>query len=258
MKKIFFLIVTLIFLSCNDSDVTPTDPQDDLNTEIPTFTQQILNKYYSDAAYIVYTELITDSVLKATQGNLDLNAIWSIYEDFILIHKNSNKLGQTFLKYFLGANNINAIQMYAIVSRVDSLRSWLPRILEGIHGTGLESIDSIMFAYNLKIAYPPEPLFDGGYEIELYSSLPHNNNALANKLTASGEFIIVSPNGAAGDAGSISYKKTNGVRVYTYRVGWGDCEAGCMYNHYWEVSVDINNNVSLIKEYGADLPPSGN
>ncbi len=147
--------------------------------------------------------------------------------------------------------------MYNIFAKADTSKSWLQRIIEGYQDTGLESIDSVLVAYNLYINPRLTPAFDGGIHLSISSRVPHNNFALSNKIMDSGEFIYVSPNGLFGDSGSISFKKINNLRVYTYRIGWGDCEAGCLNNHYWEVAVDLNNNVSLLNEYGADLLPSG-
>jgi uncharacterized repeat protein (TIGR01451 family) len=40
---------------------------------------------------------------------------------------------------------------------------------------------------------------------------------------------------------------------YTFKMGWGDCPAGCIYNHYWDFIV-VEGHVTLVREYGDPLP----
>jgi uncharacterized repeat protein (TIGR01451 family) len=40
--------------------------------------------------------------------------------------------------------------------------------------------------------------------------------------------------------------------VYTFKMGWGDCPAGCIYNHYWDFIV-VEGLVTLVREYGDPL-----
>jgi hypothetical protein len=42
---------------------------------------------------------------------------------------------------------------------------------------------------------------------------------------------------------------------YVFRYGWGDCPAGCIYNHFWRFSISPDDEVSLLGEWGDDLVP---
>lgn len=39
-----------------------------------------------------------------------------------------------------------------------------------------------------------------------------------------------------------------------FRVGWGDCQAGCIHRHTWTYAVTVDGRVSLVAEEGPALP----
>jgi hypothetical protein len=47
-----------------------------------------------------------------------------------------------------------------------------------------------------------------------------------------------------------------GAFVVTVRVGWGDCEAGCIDEHIWNYAVGPDGAVSVVSESGAPVPPA--
>lgn len=253
MKKISFLLISIILFSCNENNVIQNiQPTVYTEDDVPPLTQQLLNKYYADAAFIEFSEIIKDSVLKETQVKLDLNNVNQYYDDLILIHKESYLLGNNFFENFLGVSNFQAPIMYMMFATVDSTKEWIQNIINGNNYTGIESIDSLITNYEVEITNPIP--FNEDYMVNIYSVKPYNTYALSNKFLYSGEFNSFSPNGIGGDASSIKFKTENGLRIYTYRLGWGDCEVGCMNNHYWEISIDENSSVELLNEYGDPLP----
>jgi hypothetical protein len=44
-----------------------------------------------------------------------------------------------------------------------------------------------------------------------------------------------------------------GPGMYLYRYAWGDCPAGCIYSHYWQIMVS-GETVQIVNEYGFELP----
>ncbi len=58
------------------------------------------------------------------------------------------------------------------------------------------------------------------------------------------------PNGVAGDGPDITIAA---LGSYTFRYGWGDCPAGCMYSHYWQVAI-TDGVATVVAEWGDDLP----
>lgn len=47
---------------------------------------------------------------------------------------------------------------------------------------------------------------------------------------------------------------TAGFRV-TIRIGWGDCQAGCIDQHIWTYDVSVDGTITLVSETGPTLPP---
>lgn len=45
-----------------------------------------------------------------------------------------------------------------------------------------------------------------------------------------------------------------GAFVVTVRIGWGDCEAGCINEHRWQYAVASDGVVSVVSETGASIP----
>lgn len=257
MKKIYYLIIPLFFLACNEDDVIQINEvqnnQQIIYTEddVPILTEQLLNKYSTDAAYIDFSEIVKDSILKENQIYLNQDKVEQYYSDLILIHKKSYLLGNPFFENFLNVYNFQAPIMYMMFAVVDSSKGWIQNIVNGSNYTGVESIDSLTTNYELVIRYASK--FNENYMINISSSTPYNTFALSKIFLATQEFNYFDPNAMAGDASSIEFKKENNLRVYIYRLGWEDCEVGCMFNHYWEIGVAVNNRVGLLNEYGDSL-----
>jgi hypothetical protein len=47
-----------------------------------------------------------------------------------------------------------------------------------------------------------------------------------------------------------------GAFVVTVRIGWGDCESGCIDEHRWQYAVSPDGVVSVVSETGALVPDS--
>jgi hypothetical protein len=46
-----------------------------------------------------------------------------------------------------------------------------------------------------------------------------------------------------------------GAFVVTIRIGWGDCESGCIDEHTWVLAVAPDGAVSIVSERGSPVPP---
>ncbi|KAJ6640160.1 hypothetical protein Bhyg_12909 [Pseudolycoriella hygida] len=69
-------------------------------------------------------------------------------------------------------------------------------------------------------------------------SKPYNPEVLAKKLVSKNFAELAEPNRIIGQSSSIKYEIGSGV--YTFKSGWGDCQAGCINNHYWVFKVHRN------------------
>ena len=88
------------------------------------------------------------------------------------------------------------------------------------------------------------------YQIITFSQ--HYNPDLLSAFLRANCGIVSGPNHYGGDGNDITYDLLTGL--YTFKMGWGDCEAGCISNHYWLFSVNAVHQVTLISEYGSPLP----
>lgn len=62
--------------------------------------------------------------------------------------------------------------------------------------------------------------------------------------------IWAEPNGVGGDGDDITIEA---LGWYVFKRGWGDCPAGCINNHYWDVRVQ-DGVATIVEEWGDDLP----
>jgi hypothetical protein len=62
--------------------------------------------------------------------------------------------------------------------------------------------------------------------------------------------------GLIGQASSYTVERASGVGAFvvTVRVGWGDCEAGCINEHSWVYAVAPDGAVSVVSESGPAVP----
>lgn len=86
--------------------------------------------------------------------------------------------------------------------------------------------------------------------LKLTFTRPYHPVPLADIYSGAEGIHYVEPNVARGDGNDIS---STAAGEYTFRKGWGDCPAGCTYEHFWEFSV-VGGQVTLIDERGTPLP----
>ena len=58
------------------------------------------------------------------------------------------------------------------------------------------------------------------------------------------------PNHTIGDGDDITLHE---LGWYTFKHGWGDCPAGCLYSHYWEIRIEGGTAI-IVQEWGDDMP----
>lgn len=245
MNKFLIILLTVSLSYCSFDD-----PVSFSENDVPPLSDEQLDKYYNDAAYINYLEIISDNSQKHTQVYLDEQKISIHYSDLLLIHRNSYKLGESFIQNFLNISNIYFVEMYNIVALADTNKLWVRNIVRGDSLSGIQSIDSLLLNYGVKIKVTAA-FFN--FILELISTTPYNSFALSRKFFETGEFLAAHPNMVGGDGSFIHYKVENNIKIYIYRFGWEDCHSGCIKNHYWEIGIDSSNGISLIREYGDSL-----
>ena len=89
---------------------------------------------------------------------------------------------------------------------------------------------------------------------KLTFSKPFNPEVLAAVYTKIPGVKFAESNKLVGDGDRATVKKgEDGVLLYTLSKGWGDCQAGCIHRHTWNVSV-TGGTATLISEKGPPVP----
>jgi len=133
---------------------------------------------------------------------------------------------------------------------IDSTYTWTQAWLAGNALTGNADVDYLVNTYNLTIGNVG--IFGNWVALNAENSL--NTIALGNAFETVYGVVHASPNSFFGDGNDIEMSGySSGEITLTYSFGWGDCQAGCIYRHYWEFTVDENCEVVFEREYGNPL-----
>ena len=83
-------------------------------------------------------------------------------------------------------------------------------------------------------------------------------DALARVVEREPRFSGVKPfdTGLVGQSSWYTVEPASGVGAFivTMRIGWGDCEAGCIGEHRWVFTVAPDGAVALVSERGVPVP----
>lgn len=210
----------------------------------------IKSLYKLDAAVLAFRMMLDDSVAKETQVELNQNTINEIYSGLICIYniKNYRPLNLIIEKY--GIHAMQNPSLTRLIVLVDTTQQWTQAWRNGNRLTGNQQIDNLILTYDLQLG---NRWFFSNYHT-LISPRPLNLLALRNLFKKIDGVIDAAPDGLIGDGNDIVFRYGRSNRIFTFKLGWGDCLAGCMHSHYWEVAVTVDEKVRLINEYGDPLP----
>ena len=250
MKRIilFHLIIIFCFTSC---EILNTDEYDWRKTKFITspddtsIPDSIKKLIWIDAATLALRDLIKDPEAKYNLVEIPNDLIELYYRGLVHIY-NARKYSP-----FDKISNIHVFPeptVSDIVILFDTTYVWTLAWKRGERLTGNSEIDSLMENYNLQ-------LHSCHFDIAaLYSPDPVNTYALSKLFVGVDGIRISEPNGYMGDGNNIQAEILKSHLSYTFSVGWGDCPSGCISRHFWEVNVEYNGTVKMIKEYGDPLP----
>jgi hypothetical protein len=106
--------------------------------------------------------------------------------------------------------------------------------------TGLDALNAQYGPVSIGIVSSP------GHLLKLEFQAVYNSALLDDIYTPASGVEFAEPNFVYGDGSDIISSQ---VGSYTFKRGWGDCPAGCTYNHYWDFTVS-NGIVTLVRQYG--------
>ena len=265
MSDINRYIISVIFIlslqACSDStqpdeiepelQFTKISPADDSNVPDP-----IKVLYLDDAAIITLWAVMEDSSDLLYDVDLPKDFIVNIYNGLIHIYNNREMLDSLTYIFRYDLHILNRARVHRISTRVDSTVDWVGNWLEGEIHTDNDEINRFITEYNLYIEsyyIPPPPDLP---LVVLESEIHINTYALAEKL----EVIdgIVSAMNIIGSANvDLSAFDTGSDWEFEYFYSWGACNLNpvdCQFKHYWVVKVNPKGDVSLLEDYGDEIP----
>lgn len=133
---------------------------------------------------------------------------------------------------------------------IDSSYTWTQEWIAGNTLTGNPDVDNLINTYNLTLI--DVSIF--GNWVVLGSDNSLNMIALGSSLATIDGVTYAQPDGFIGDGNDIEMSGYGSGKItLKYSRGWGDCQAGCIYRHYWEFMVNEDCEVIFEGEYGDPL-----
>ena len=143
--------------------------------------------------------------------------------------------------------NIRAWAPYTLYELLLSSDAWWTAAWPESLYTGYEPIDELLSTYNaVNVSY------SGDY-FTLEFVQPLNMDSLASLFETVEGVANACPIILIGEGSDITAQPIPDGWSFVFELGWGDCLAGCIYHHYWEVHV-IDGIAQLIREWGDPLP----
>ena len=256
MKKHFYILLFSI-LTITACDVLNSDGDGIINwqlggvvssdndADIPDTIKALLK---SDAEMLVFVDLTSDPNLKETQVELPVNDVEKYYRGLVRIYnaRNYEPLNKIYVKQSIHTFHYRSLVNLSV--GFDTTFEWTQAWKNGQQLTGNPAIDNLMETYNLSLSSSYLNF------VLLKSEKSYNLFALGNKFKDVEGVFWAEPDGLVGDGNNVFAKTLNdGSLCFIYRAAWGDCPAGCISSHYWDVLVSSDGKVKFIKEYGVPL-----
>ncbi len=126
---------------------------------------------------------------------------------------------------------------------LDTTYPWTHAWMAGTTTTGNTSIDNLMSHYGFSVT--------GHYSIGgvnlayLHTTMPINTKRFMDSLSRFAGVYSWHDASTVGDAPKRAWFSRDSVSHYSFRIGWGDCLAGCTFSKTWYYTVNNNCDVLL-------------
>lgn len=146
-------------------------------------------------------------------------------------------------------HTLTEYDLHTVIAQVKPGAAFVSNWQKGTLTTGEAKLDSLLTDFNLTKVEALSGRGDGATFLLTFAD-PLNIPSLIGRLTAASEsWDTLSKNYTAGDGNLIGLLNKDASRVYTFSMGWGDCPAGCISRHTWEVTLNTDGSVA-VKESG--------
>ncbi|WP_145957623.1 hypothetical protein [Labilibaculum antarcticum] len=248
MRTFFFLLssllVSVFFTACDGEIIIhfPTDIIQDSRVSDSTFQILLddskllcLNLYLNDES----KELKDIAIDESDVGPI-VAALQMVFLDSLL------QASQEIREYQI--HTLCPIQLHEGILKSDTtntyINSWYHN---GFSTHGL--IDNYIYQYGIDL----DSIGNNQYKYK--SKIGINYMALASELKKLPFVLDATSSSCIGDGSQIEIIDNTSDYIHLiYSYGWGDCPAGCIKRHYWEIGVYGSGIVELIAESGNNLP----
>jgi len=128
---------------------------------------------------------------------------------------------------------------------------WVKKWKNGNKQYIIDQINPFINQYEFDLFYVRE-WYSGAVHLTFESTVLINIEAFTNFLEKQGVWGYIFPYTYSGDGDDITILFSD-FFIIKFKLGWGDCLAGCTATHYWEFIVDFNGKVEFLKSYGSPL-----
>ncbi len=248
-KVILFLIISNLGI-CKDNPV-----YEDLNQfDDSSLSEELKSQYIEDASRLTVGEMRKKRFHYDTHIAIDDSIFNRYYSSLVSIYNSFLPVRDTIVDS-LELHTNHGPNLYFVSVTTNKEATWTKFWKNGKSFTGIEIIDSTMKKHSLSISQfiPKHRQMRNSNNdyFTMKSDTPINTNALSIFLNST-KYIVRSSSGSAyiGDISNIYGDMNENNVILTYRLGMGDCPAGCTCVHRWIIQVDRNGNVKCIDQNG--------
>ena len=141
--------------------------------------------------------------------------------------------------------------------KFDTSHAWTNQLLAGnITNTGNSFVDDLANQYGMVVEYAeymPAWVTTHNAIARIRTATPINTAFMARTMLMQSGVLFANAVAPSGDGSQIVYEPMPGYNQITFRYGWEDCPAGCIYQRDWLFRVYPDCSVEYVASYGSLL-----
>lgn len=241
------LVAVVATVACADV-LGPDDPVPLAELELP---DSVVAAYAVDAAHLAvrHVEAARDSEVVPVE--LPTALADTLHEALLRVYAFDHPARDEVVEVYR-VHAIGRPSLHEVIVGIDTTVAWTRSWLAGERLTGNAVVDSLLETYAIDVELP----YDWAVPdwVVLRAAEPLNAPALARRFGELPAVRYAGTNDQVGDGPDIrAVARDDGWRL-DYSIGWGDCPAGCIYDHTWSFAVDAAGRVDYLGEDGAPPP----
>jgi hypothetical protein len=224
-----------------------------------TFRPPVSDVLLSDSLRSVYREDAARLALRRlVQSGYDGIAIPPeqirvFYDALVLVHNVSDWPPRDSVVELYRIHTFPTPATHDLLLWINAGTAWADAWSRGERFTGNPDVDGLLRTYDLTLARY-FPLTGGDALVVLHSAAPINVGALAPLFAEISGVRFSEPDGVIGDGNDIRASFGDEALGLDYRLGWGDCPAGCTAGHVWTFLVSSDGTVTYLGSSGTPPP----